>query len=148
MSDPFSTYPHNLQAFNQALLDCQDQVYSLAYYLLAEEKQATAVLQSAIEEVYREGDGKTGILKRQLLSRVLSACRDRISKEEASVSGLQGLLSSLPLDLRVAVILVDLLALDYEETARVMRYRPGQVRRTLARARLSLSGIDSSSEIR
>jgi DNA-directed RNA polymerase specialized sigma24 family protein len=148
MSDPFSTRTTNLHAFNRTLLECQDQVYSLAYYLLGEEKEADAVLQSAVEKVYREGGGKTDILRRQLLRRVLFACRERISNLETPVSGFRGLLLNLPFDLRVAVILVDLLGFDYEQAARIMGSQPEQIRRSLARARVNLSGIGPSFGIR
>jgi len=33
-----------LEIFNRAQLDCQDQAYTLAYYLLGREKDATAAL--------------------------------------------------------------------------------------------------------
>jgi len=136
----------SLETFNRALMTCQDQAYTLAYDLLGSEKEATTALQSATENAFRDRDGKTDSIHCRLLHRVLSACRELVSDAKPQMSEFHQHLQILPFECRAAVILVDVLALDYCETTRVMRCNPDHVRCVLAHGRVGLRDIGSLSE--
>jgi DNA-directed RNA polymerase specialized sigma24 family protein len=137
-----------LETFNRALLDCQDLAYTLAYYLLGSEKEAAAALQSAVENTFRDRDGKTDSMHCLLLRRVLSACRELISGAKPQGDEFHRHLQILPFECRAVVVLVDVLGLDYCETARVMGRDQDHVRRDLSQARVGLRDIGTLSERR
>ena len=132
----------SLETFNRALMTCQDQAYTLAYYLLGSEKEAMATLQSAAEDAFRETDGKTDSTECRLFRQVLSCCRELVSEAKPQLSEFHQYLQNLPFECRAAVILVDVLALDYRETARVMGCNSDHVRCVLAKARVGLREIE------
>ena len=142
LSSLFNRQP-SLETFNRVLMTCQDQAYTLAYYLLGTEKEAAAALQLAAEDAFRETDAKTDSIQCRPLHLVLSTCRELVSEAKPQMSEFHQHLQILSFECRAALILVDVLGLDYCETARVMGCDPNHVRRMLAQARVGLRNIRS-----
>ncbi len=126
----------DLQAFNQLLADFQDEAYTLAYYLLCDGKSAEQVTQRAFVLAYsRLASFRKGSFRLWLLRQVAETCRTYFP---AWLRG-DGLMS-IPPDQRLAVILVDVLGLDYAEAAEALEGKQSQVRRQTAAGRVGLSG--------
>lgn len=136
----------DLKAFNHLVLQHQDQAYTLAYYLLGDEKRAATALQSAFLRAYAAIDSfHGGTFRGWLLRWVLTTCSDqpaRKAPEPVSTEGeLRGKLLSLPSDCLATAILVDLLGLDYEEAAHASGCSPKAMSYRLARARRELGSL-------
>jgi RNA polymerase sigma-70 factor (ECF subfamily) len=139
-------------AFQRLVIQHQDLAYTLAYYFLGNEQTAASALQLAFMRSYRElGSFHHGSFRGWLLQRVLAACRRQPAgspKKPARVSAettgdrdeLQHRLLGLPLEWRTAIILVDLLGMDYEEAAQAAGCSPRAVSYHLARARAEIAG--------
>lgn len=124
----------SLAAFNQHVLLLQDQAYSLAFCLLADETSAARVTQSAFENAYAQFDGNCQSLKLRVLRSILTSC--------SRLPNSRSLLPALPLRDRCVLLLVDALDLTYEEAARVLRCSPTQLARRLALARSRAANCD------
>lgn len=133
----------NLEAFNRLVLENQDSVYTLAYYLVGEE-QARQAAQNAVQQAYqRLRDFRNGSFLTWLLAQTVLACRAIGSalpdlqvahKDHGSLP-----LQHLPLEARLAVILVDLLKLDCASAAQVAGRTPGEMKGWLANGRVALT---------
>jgi len=133
----------NLSAFNRMALHYQDEVFTLAYYLLGDEAGASEAVQSAFEAVYQRAGG-LGVdrFRRELMRSVLTSIRkghqwftlrgkgqDEVSRQ----------LMVLKNEVREAAILVDVLGLTYDEAADILGCSQKQAARLVAQARLDLS---------
>lgn len=125
-----------LTLFNQQILQCQDDAYTLAWYLLGDEAQAEAVMQAAAERAYHCFSARRANCRLQILGQVVDQCRGRVPSgsgpEEAGVfAGLR----SLAEPERAALVLVDVLGLSYGDAAWVMGRSLKETGRLLAQAR-------------
>ncbi len=120
----------SLDAFNRQVLLLQDQAFSLAFCLLGDEPAASLVTQSAVKDAYAQYGGNFQTLKIHILRAVLRRARP--------------LPPHPPLSRRACcvLLLVDHLALTYEEAARVLRCSPAQIARRLALARRTAVNCD------
>jgi DNA-directed RNA polymerase specialized sigma24 family protein len=139
-------------AFNRQVLDCQDEAFTLAWYLLGDEALAAQALQAAVMRVYqRSAAGKS--LRWQVLRAVAECAADprcRLLRgfstpaEEAGSGAREGLwlanwLQDLPESERLAAALVDVLGLSIADAAAVLDQPQRVVVQRLTRARRSLS---------
>jgi len=133
----------NLEAFNRLVLENQDSVYTLAYYLVGEE-QARQAAQNAVQQAYQHlRDFRNGSFLTWLLAQTVLACRangSALSGSQVAHKGHDGLpLQHLPLEARLAVILVDLLKLDCASAAQIVGRTPGELKGWLANGRVALT---------
>ena len=135
----------DLQAFNQLILQNQDEAFTLACDLLGDESLACEV----VEEVFRHAFGKyrapkTGF-RLEILQRITANCVKR-AKVLAGSNTLERFLAGLSNDEKVVLILVDCLELSYADAGWVLRKQPDAVRKMLAKARFAVKskGIGSS----
>lgn len=136
----------DLEAFNALVLGYQDAVYTLAYYLLGDERQAGLAAETAFRSAYGElREFRAGSLRGWLLRRAARACRASMRARGAvkpgREDGLQAGLASLPGELRLVVVLVDVMGMDYAEAGEVLGRPAAIVRERLARARQVLRGV-------
>lgn len=125
-----------LSLFNQQVLQCQDDAYTLAWYLLDDETQAVEVMQSAVEAAYPCFASGKPDCRRLILKCVVEQCQER--KPPARVStgtALHRRLRALPEPERAALVLIDMLGLAYHEAACVIGRPLSEIGRLLARAR-------------
>lgn len=166
----------DLKAFNELVLQVQNQVFHQAYRLLGNYKLAEDRTQDAFLVAFRNiHQFRGGSFRAWLLKIVTNLCYDemrtwkhtrlqplepvnedgetnespywirdpnRLPEESIELSELdeviQSGLSNLALNYRIAVILVDIQELNYEEAAFVMGIPTGTLKSRLARGRLML----------
>jgi DNA-directed RNA polymerase specialized sigma24 family protein len=106
----------DLDAYNQQVLACQDQVFTLALHLLGDEQAADAAVARAVRAVYTRARPRPSV-RIQLIAQVLRSCDRRLGHGDTS---LPVYLRTLPEPERHALLLVDLLGLCYDEAAEVL----------------------------
>lgn len=157
----------DLDAFNNLVLAFQGQAYNLALRMLGDSASAEDAAQDAFISAYRNiGGFRGGNFRAWLLRIVSNACLDQLRaskrhrtepldplvldppgheelpedyalRQELGEEIRKGL-DTLPPDQRLAVILVDMQGLDYEEAAQVTQSTLGTVKSRLARGRARL----------
>ena len=154
----------DVDSFNRLVEAYQRQVYNLALRMLGTVEAAQDATQEAFISAWRGiGRFRGGNFRSWLLSIVANACRDEfrrrgrrptISLDDLALEPenhsddfarrlelgevIQGGLSRLTPDQRLAIILSDVQGLSYEEMAQAMRCSLGTVRSRLSRARAHL----------
>lgn len=134
----------NVQAFNRLVEACQDDAYSLAFRLLGDERAAVQAIQRAVEQSHRSLDTCQGEFRLWFFRYIVQICKYFSAGSSGKVTAvldrtdIQGMLNSLPLDLRLSAVLVDVLGLNYEQAAEVAEVNSKKIRQTLAMARYSL----------
>ncbi len=129
----------DLPAYNQLVVQHQDEAFTLACDLLGDESRAAAAVEAAFRDAYRDGwrirpDFRLGILKK-----VVAACLKQ-AKILPGPAPMAHLLTGLTNTEKAVLVLVDCLELSYTDAAYVMDNSTAAVRQSLARARFSLSG--------
>jgi DNA-directed RNA polymerase specialized sigma24 family protein len=119
-----STTP--LAIFNRQVLQCQDDAYTLALYLLGDEAMAEAAVQAAVESVFRHGCAGDKPFRLSILQAVANESHQHLQRalpiiRNTGEQSILEMLRRLPEQERQALILVDVLRLNYEESAEVMR---------------------------
>ncbi len=157
----------DLDAFNNLVLAFQGQAYNLAVRMLGDSASAEDATQDAFISAYRNiGGFRGGNFRAWLLRIVSNACLDHLRagkrrrtepldplvldppsheelpedyavRQELGEEIRKGL-DTLPPDQRLAIILVDMQGLDYEEAAQVMQSNLGTVKSRLSRGRARL----------
>jgi len=140
------------RAFGRLVAPHREQIYATSFHILGDEQAAVAAAQAAI----RLAAGHSATLPAEdfelwLLRWVVSACRARWRPPSQVQTGtgrlpaldgaqsLQSRLCRLPLEQRLALILVDVTGLDYAEAATVLGARREQVSGWLAQGRAQLT---------
>jgi DNA-directed RNA polymerase specialized sigma24 family protein len=134
----------HLKAFNAQVSEHQESLYNLAYRVLGDEGEAIEVTQAAIENAYRTlGSPPKGSVKLGLLRVLVRLCRQRVKRKSPSASQLSHdlakCLASLPVEYCLAITLVDLEGLDYDQAAIVLQQPRRKVKQHLAQGRQMLS---------
>lgn len=125
-----------LTRFNQQILQCQDDAYTLAWYLLGDEVAADAVMQKAVAAAFDcfvsgDEDCRLTVLQRvveQFLRRKPAAC-------SSAEPGIFHDLCFLADQERVVLLLIDVFGLSYPEAARIIGQTSTIIGRLLAHAR-------------
>lgn len=146
-----ATADTRIMSFNTLALQTQDEAYTLAYYLLGNERHAERATQVAFEQLHRHARLELNRFRLDVLRRVVNGCR-RIGHIMPNRSVLRSTLRMvasqdetiqrlIPLNEgeRAVVVLVDILGLSYDEAAQVLDSSKKEVGRILAQARLALS---------
>ena len=126
-----------LNEYNARVLDCQEDAFTLACYALGDDAQAEQVVQAAVRQAYWCFDGSEGRCREQILSAAAEGCRRAAARRPGGPA--QGVFSPLPIEERLAVILVDVLALNYRQAAEILRRPATQFARLLAQGRCKVS---------
>jgi len=120
-----------LNEYNAGVLACQEDAFTLAFYALGDDGLAAQVVQAAVRQAYWRFDGSEGRCREQILSAVAEGCWRSTDRRPAD----QGVFSALPIEERLAVILVDVLGLSYRQAAEILRRPATQFARLLAQGR-------------
>jgi predicted DNA-binding protein (UPF0251 family) len=126
-----------LDEYNARVLACQEDAFTLACYILGDESQAAQVVDAAVRQVYWCFDGSEARCREQILSAVAEGCRRAATRRPGGPA--QGVFSTLSIEERLAVILVDVLALNYRQAAEILRRPATQFARLLAQGRCRVS---------
>ncbi len=116
----------------------QDEVYTLAYYLLGNEPAAVKITQEAFIQVHRPDMIKEHF-RLEALKYILLDCKGKRPRHSASADAMCDKLLKLEEDEQAAVVLVDVLGLTYDEAAWVMGRNPKQVTKLVSQARIHLA---------
>ncbi|RPJ45347.1 MAG: hypothetical protein EHM21_09445 [Chloroflexi bacterium] len=143
----------DLAHFNQQVLLCQDDAYTLAWYLLGSETQAEAATQAAVLAAYHQAvrlDDCRTVLLRQVVRQCkrrgrgfmpFGKIQNRQTADARSLADARLLgdafasLQKLPDLERQALVLVDILGLSGTEAAAVLGCPVGAVQQHLAQGR-------------
>jgi DNA-directed RNA polymerase specialized sigma24 family protein len=130
----------NLTQFNQQVLQCQDDAFTLAWYLLGDEAAAEAAVQAAVQAAFRRNSGGQAGCNDLGLSQVIQRCCGKLPANALPQNGVYPrLLAALPEQERQAVILVDILNIRYSEAAALLHRPVKEVARLVAQARTKMS---------
>ena len=145
-----------LQAYNQFVLENQDEIYTFVYTLLQDEYLASLIVRRCFEKLYRQRlSGNQQTLRKRLFSLSIVAIRELLVREKRSILKQQkledcsefelsqdniGLLVSfLSLEQRLVISLVDIIGMNNEDSAEILGQPINKIRRNLANARYGLS---------
>jgi DNA-directed RNA polymerase specialized sigma24 family protein len=161
----------SLPAFNLLVLENQDRLYSMAYYLTASQSMAEALTQEAVLRTYHHLKRyRRGVFLHWLSKELVWVSRKRIQERSAPVhgrlawftnrrngrflddfgatnpgKGIQFALRRLPLEQRLPLVLVEVGGLNFAETCQVLGWGNKKLNRSLAEARLTLQRATSDS---
>ncbi len=125
-----------LLQFNHQVFQCQDDVYTLAWYLMEDEMEAEALTQEAIRAAYDCFPSPQVDCHLLIMRHVVEQYRKR--KRSARCSTQQGHFNGFHFtseNERLVVVLVDILGLDYAAAAFIAGYSSRKIGRLLAHAR-------------
>lgn len=128
----------------QALaLQMQDEAYTFAYYLLGDERAAEAATQAAFTGLLRKGAMRAEQFRQDLLRGILAGSRKYAipvtSAANAPREDLTRALMNLPAEQRSALVLVDVLGLNYDDAAGVLGCSRKQFAHLLAQGRMNFT---------
>ncbi|HEX9028005.1 MAG TPA: sigma factor-like helix-turn-helix DNA-binding protein [Anaerolineales bacterium] len=133
-----------LDAFNRLVGETQDRAYTLAYAILGEGHAAEKVVRKAYVQAYQSAGRWNGSNQTlQIYRAVLAVIQQEASNNPTRVnfraefpkgSAWHSLLA-LPVELRLAVVLVDVTGLDYTQAAEVTGLPAGEIGKRLSKAR-------------
>ena len=128
----------NFTDFNRLVLRHQEEAYTLAFYTLGDERQACETVQKVVAEAFRSP--ANGNFQLRILQGVSNICSRSTSHsvDPNVVPEIVRQLSCIPLQERLAVVLIDILGLNYAQAAQVCRQSKDQLSRILAQARVHL----------
>jgi DNA-directed RNA polymerase specialized sigma24 family protein len=129
-----------LAQYNQQVQACQDEAYTLAWYLLADEAAAEAVVQEAVEMVFRQTAGGQRSCRQAIFCAVLRQCHLRWRSSmpitgAAAGQAVHTLLHRLPEVERQVLVLVEIIGLGYHETAQLVHRPVKEIQAVVAQAR-------------
>ena len=134
---------YSLAQFNQQVLKCQDDAYTLAWYLLGDEAEAQAVMQAAVEAAYHCFSRSQSDCHLRILQQVVDQLRKRNpSARHLKQSGQSHPLHFLAESERLVVVLIDLIGLDYAPAAFIMGCSRREIGCLLARARRKVKDLN------
>ncbi len=133
----------NLASFNRQVLNCQDDTYTLAWYLTGDEALAEAVVQAAVERVFRSAPGAEKRCRSMILRTVILLSKQHRhlllpASGKAEGSDVFEMLTGLPEQERQVLILVDILGLSYSEAADLLDQPVKETSALLSQARREL----------
>ncbi len=150
-----ATVESRINVYNSLALQTQDEAYTLAFYLLGDERHAEQATQAAFDQLQQHARLELRRFRLEVLRRVVEGCQriSRIMPNGSLRSALRRManrdetlqkLLVLNENERFVIVLVDILGLDYEETAHVLYSSKKQVARILAQARLNLCQAETN----
>lgn len=127
-----------LDAFNQQVLGCQKDAFTLAYAMLGKEEMACAVVEKAIAQAYSFWRENGSSIVVEVLKAVLQSCRPmRRRGAWDAVEWIPGW-DGLEFRDQETLLLVDVLGKSYSDTAAILKCSKWDVARLIAGARCKL----------
>ncbi len=144
----------SLAIFNRQVLQCQDDAYTLAWYLLGDVALAETAVQAAVESAFQHGaaihhgDALNKSCRLVIFRVVVEQCQRQLNRPlpligETGEQGILEMLRRLPEQERQALILVDILSMGYAEGAEVLRMPVEDFRQRLAWGRRKLAACQA-----
>ena len=131
-----------LSDFNRKVIQYQDECFTLAYYLTGDDTLAGRAVQQAILKTFQSLSGEECDLRVELYRWVIYFCKDisaRTLKRPKTFDAVWNSIYSLKVEERLAIVLIDILGLTYEDAA-LAASRPVQTLGSwLAQARCRLA---------
>ncbi len=142
------------EAFGELARRFQGRVYSMCLRMTGDSEVAESLTEQVFLGAYRDAAILEAPLQSWLLVRTIEACQsppapsntgaddepDTETEEEVQAQQLQALLNDLSPNFRAAVILRDVLELDYDQIADIMNLPIGTARSRIHRARIDMAG--------
>lgn len=130
-----------LRAFNNQVLACQDDAFTLAYLLLADVERASDLVQKVFIRTYQEVADFADSIRPRVFREIIETCNDRSQCRQSCFGGTYEdpillALQQLSYDERCIAILIDIMNLNYPEAAQVVGISHRCVRCLIARARV------------
>jgi DNA-directed RNA polymerase specialized sigma24 family protein len=125
-----------LPAFNRLIETHQARLYTIAYRVLGRPAPAEAATQAAVENAFRQGAALNPAQAEAALLHCLVAALRRVSVDSPPAAG--GPLGSLPFDLRLPLVLIDVAGLNYDQAANALHITLVELIQQLARGRRHL----------
>jgi predicted DNA-binding protein (UPF0251 family) len=136
-----------LDQFNQQVLTCQDEAFTLAVALVADEKLACKMVQESILQVYGKDGNDEPIIAVKVLQCVILSCRQASAFMWGGVEEYVPGWNQLESDEQEALLLVDVLGKPYQCAALILKCSDWNVTRLVARGRCKLAmGFNLESE--
>ncbi len=127
----------DLATYNGLVLACQDEAFTLAAYLLGDDRAADAAVQEAVTGAFRRYlRAPESSVRLLILQQVLAGCRR--SAGARGTGPVDGFHDLAPRE-RTTLLLVDVVGLSYDQAAEVLGCSRDQVARRLARARVRIA---------
>lgn len=127
-----------LKQFNQQVLACQDDAFTLAIALVGDEELACQIVEEAIWKVYMNGRKSTQPMHLQVLKEVILYCRRFNHPQNLDVVSIQGW-EGLNHHYREVLLLVDVLRRTYQDAAFILDTTEHEINYTVAIARRILA---------
>lgn len=142
---PFAA-PRIVDHFNQQVLDCQDEAFTLALALLGDERQACEVVQKAILRAYSDWEKNGAAVALKVLQGVMQSCRQMQPADmRAEIEWIPGW-NRLNSREQAALLLIDVLGRSYPEAAFLLDCRERKVSREVAGGRYKLAQYRGASK--
>jgi DNA-directed RNA polymerase specialized sigma24 family protein len=128
----------NLNNFNRLILQFQEDAYTLAFYTLGNELQACEAVQKAITYAFHHP--QVNDIRLGILSNVTNLCMQLPARaiDLDVVPEIIRRLGNIPIQERLALILIDVLGLNYAQAAIICRKPEAQISRLLSHARVRM----------
>jgi len=128
----------SLDQFNQQVLACQDEAFTLAFSILGDEGLACELVQTAILRVYANRENDDNNISVKILQEVILMCRSaKPSKAHSAVEEIPGW-ELLDCCEQEALLLVDVLQESYQNAARILNNSESDIARVVAQGRYKL----------
>lgn len=128
----------SLDQFNQQVLSCQDEAFTLALCILGDEDAACEVVLKAILQVYSDRGNDDIVIKVRVLQGVILICRKmKPSKTYNAKEWIPGW-NQLDHSEQEALLLVDVLQKSYQNTAVLLNNSESDVAQVVAQGRYKL----------
>ncbi|MCE5207181.1 MAG: hypothetical protein LLG42_02605 [Chloroflexi bacterium] len=140
--------PLSLDRFNQQVLACQDDAFTLAVSILGDERLAYQVIQEVIRQVYSRQGNDDNVIAVKVLQGVILLCRqEKPSRGRDAPEWVPGW-NLLEQSEQEAILLVDVLGKTYRDAALLLNCSECDVARYVAFGRRKLTrSIHSKPEL-
>lgn len=133
-----STSSLTLDQFNQHILACQDEAFTLAVSLVGDELLACQIMQEVILKVYTNGGSGAQPIDRLVLHEVILSCRLANRSQFGEAMTLPGW-KQLKLGEQEVLLLVDVLGKSYQDAAFILNNSWREIVQNVATGRLRLA---------
>lgn len=127
-----------LEQFNQQVLDCQDDAFTLAIAMVGDEQLACQIVQDVIFQVYFDQGNGTHPIYRYVLQGVILSCRRVNPDWYTETIGIPGWKLLERQDQEV-LLLVDMLGKTYQDAAFILDSSCQEIVQYVAMSRLNLT---------
>jgi hypothetical protein len=132
------SHTDDLLAYNQLVVQHQDETFTLACDLLGDESQAAVAVEEAFRVSFRDGSTSQAQFRLDIMKMVGASCQKH-AKILPGPQAMAHLLVSLTNTEKTILVLVDCLELSYVDAGYVTGKKPADVRQELAKARFLLN---------